>query len=223
MKLVDTLAEQELLEILLDRSKPPVPPECHHLHYLLATPFRYGSPYPRGSRFRRAGLTPGVFYGSQAPATAIAEMAFHRLLFYAESPGTPWPVNAGEYTAFSVQFRTSAGLDLGAGALAARRSVWTHPTEYGPTQDLADAGRAAGLQVFRYPSARDPRKGGGVNVAILACAAFGAAEPLDRRTWRLQFGSQGVRALCEFPDVRLAFDRTAFARDPRIAELHWDR
>src|SRR6476659_4712923 len=82
MKLVDTLAEQSALESLLDATKPPVPPECRHLHYLLTTPFRYGAPYPTGSRFRRAGLTPGVFYASKTPTTAVAEMAFHRLLFF---------------------------------------------------------------------------------------------------------------------------------------------
>src|SRR5438105_12730834 len=64
LKLVDTLAEQALLEGLIELSKPPVPPECRHLHYLLTTPFRYGSTYPRGSRFRRAGMTPGVYYAS---------------------------------------------------------------------------------------------------------------------------------------------------------------
>ena len=72
MKLVDTLDEQELLEILVDGTKPQVPPDCRHLHYLLFTPFRYGAPYPAGSRFRRAGLTPGVFYGSQDAPTAVA-------------------------------------------------------------------------------------------------------------------------------------------------------
>ena len=86
MKIVDTLAEQSLLETLLERTKPPVPAECRDLHYLLATPFRYGAPYPSGSRFRRAGFTPGVFYGSTTPATAVAEIAFHRLLFFADSP-----------------------------------------------------------------------------------------------------------------------------------------
>ena len=45
LKLVDTLAEQALLEGLIELSKPPVPPECRHLHYLLTTPFRYGSTY----------------------------------------------------------------------------------------------------------------------------------------------------------------------------------
>ena len=114
MKIVDTLAEQSLLETLLERTKPPVPSECRDLHYLLATPFRYGAPYPSGSRFRRAGFTPGVFYGSTTPATAVAEVAFHRLLFFADSPETPWPGIAGEYTVFSVRFRTAAGLGLDA-------------------------------------------------------------------------------------------------------------
>ena len=60
-KLTDTPQEQRRLEELLEESKPPVPPECRHLSYLLFTPFRYGAPYPRGSRFRRAGLPPAFF------------------------------------------------------------------------------------------------------------------------------------------------------------------
>src|SRR5438552_11150402 len=106
MKLVDTLAEQSVLESIVDASKPPLPPECRHLDYLLATPFRYGAPYPKGSRFRRAGNTPGVFYASERPTTAVAEMAFYRLLFFAESPDTPWPKDAAEFTAFQAAVRS---------------------------------------------------------------------------------------------------------------------
>ena len=84
LKLVDSVDEQELLEDLIEATKPPVPPECRDLHYLLSTPFRYGTVYPTGSRFRRAGLTEGVFYASEKPETAVAEMAFYRLLFFAE-------------------------------------------------------------------------------------------------------------------------------------------
>jgi hypothetical protein len=40
-RLVDSAAEHELLEALLDESKPPVPDGCRGLHYLLFTPFRY--------------------------------------------------------------------------------------------------------------------------------------------------------------------------------------
>src|SRR6266508_1775264 len=112
MKLVDTVEEQEALEIVLDATKPPIPPECRPLHYLLATPFRYGAPYPTGSRFRRAGFTLGVFYASERVETALAEIAFHRLLFFAESPSTPWPTNALELTGFSVRYATGRALDL---------------------------------------------------------------------------------------------------------------
>lgn len=220
LKIVDTLGEQERLERLLEQSKPPVPPECRHLHYLLSTPFRYGAPYPRGSRFRRAGITPGVFFASQTVATAVAEMTFARLLFFAESPATPWPANASEHTAFQVRFRTSTGLDLTAPPFDRERTRWTHPTDYAKCQDLADAARAADVEVIRYPSARDAT---GVNIALLTCAAFGVTAPTDRQAWRLHLDSGGVRALCEFPERRLAFDRNAFAGDPRIAGLRWER
>ena len=221
LKLVDTLAEQARLEELLDASKPPIPPECRHLHYLLATPFRYGAPYPAGSRFRRAGLTPGVFYASRTVTTAVAEMAFHRLLFFADSPGTPWPANPGEFTAFSVRVSTPAALDLTAPPLDRDTRHWAHPTDYSPCQALAEAARAADVQVLRYRSVRDPR--GGLNVAVLACAAFRSAAPLERRTWRLDLGTAGVRAVSAAPDMRLEFGRDAFAADPRIAALRWER
>jgi hypothetical protein len=64
LKLVDSVDEQLLLEDLIESSKLPVPPECRGLHYLLSTPFHYGAVYPTGSRFRRAGMTAGVFYAS---------------------------------------------------------------------------------------------------------------------------------------------------------------
>ena len=221
MKLVDTLAEQALLEQLLEESKPPVPPECRRLHYLLATPFRHGAPYPRGSRFRRAGLTPGVFYASQTPVTAVAEAACHRLLFFSESPRTPWPTNAGEHTAFSVRFHARTGLDLTAPPFDGDQARWTHPTDYEACQGLAEAARGAGARAIRYRSVRDTR--GGVNLALLACAAFTSREPLERQTWRLHLGRTGARAICNNPPQRLAFDRLAFAADPRIAAINWNR
>jgi hypothetical protein len=201
LKVVDTLAEQERLEQLLDETKPPVPPECRHLHYLLSTPFRYGAPYPRGSRFRRAGHTPGVFYASQTVTTAIAEIAHGRLLFFAESPATPWPANAIEHTAFQVRFHTGTGLDLTASPFDRERATWIDPADYERCQALADAARGARVQVIRYPSARDE---GGINIALLTCAAFKVVAPLERQTWRLHFDSGGVRALCEFPERRLS-------------------
>jgi hypothetical protein len=220
LKLVDTLDEQALLESLIEETKPPVPPECRHLHYLLATPFRYGAPYPHGSRFRRAGLTPGVYYASAAPETAIAETAFYRLLFFADSPSTPWPSNAGEYTAFSANFATE-GLDLTAPPLARDRKAWTDLIDYQPCQRLADKARAAAIAAIKYESVRDPARG--ANLALLQCSALKSDRPVERQTWRIQVGASGVRALCEFPDTRLEFARDAFEADPRIVEINWER
>jgi hypothetical protein len=220
MKIVDTLDEQNLLETLLEGTKPPVPPECRQLHYLLSTPFRYEAPYPSGSRFRRAGFSSGVFYGSAVPTTSVAEVAFHRLLFFADSPETPWPTNAGEYTVFSVRFRTAAGLDLTEPPISAEHERWTDRTDYTACQDLADRAREARLEVLKYRSARAD---GGVNLALLTCNAFAARQPQSRQTWRIHLGAHGVRALCDFPETRLEFDRLPWAADPRIARLTWER
>jgi hypothetical protein len=220
MRLVDTLAEQEQLEGVLERTKPTLPDECRHLHYLLSTPFRYGAPYPRGSRFRRAGLTPGAFYASRTVSTAMAEMIFYRLLFFAESATTPWPSNAGEFTAFAVAYRTRVALDLTTPPFDAQRDRWTHLTDYAACQGLAEQARGAGIELLRYHSVRDP---GGLNVALLRCRVFSAAEPVERQTWRVDLGGFGARAVCAFPEQRLEYGRPAFAADPRIAALKWDR
>src|SRR5580704_18780825 len=82
LKLTNTLAEQALLEELIENTKPVIPTECRHLDFLMATPFRYGAAYPMGSRFRRAGRTLGIYYAAEHPSTAVAEMAFYRLLFF---------------------------------------------------------------------------------------------------------------------------------------------
>jgi len=221
MKLVDDLDEQDRLERLIDATKPTVPEECRHLHYLLFTPFRYGAPYPRGSRFRRAGRTLGVFYAAERDETAAAETAFHRLLFFAEAPEVPWPTTASPFTAFACRFGTDRALDLTAPPLDADAAAWSHPTDYGPCQDLADAARSADVAALRYASARDPA--GGANVALLTCRAFTTDKPTNQRSWQVLMGPNGVMATRDLPARRLFFDRTAFARDPRIAALRWER
>jgi hypothetical protein len=221
LKLVDTVEEQAILEELIEQTKPPVPPECRHLDYLMSTPFRYGAAYPKGSRFRRPGMTPGVFYASEMPATAVAEMAFYGLLFFAESPHTPWPVNAGEYTAFAASFTTPRALDLTRSPLDADSAKWVHPTDYSACQDLAETARTANIQILRYRSVRDPDKG--VNLALLSCRAFTSKAPTRRQTWRMRLGPSGIQAICEFPRLRLDFGRDSFKSDPRIARLRWER
>lgn len=221
LKLVDDLEEQSVLERLVEEAKPPLPKECRHLHYLLSTPFRYGAPFPIGSRFRRAGMTEGVYYASERVETAAAELSFHRLLFFAESPGTPWPSNPGEYSAFSATFGTKHSFDLTEPPFDVDRESWCQLSDYAPCQDLADAARTAGIEVIRYESVRDP--GQGINLALLTCRAFSVTEPTGLQTWRIYLRPSGVQAICEFPVMRISFDRDAFAEDPRIAGMNWDR
>lgn len=221
LKLVDTVEEQRALEQLIEETKPPLPPECAGLHYLLSTPFRYGAVYPVGSRFRRAGLTDGVFYSAEAPHTAVAEVVFYRLLFFAESPDTPWPANASEYTAFSVAYATRHAIDLTKGKLVKDQPRWTHLTDYTACQALVDAARSGKIEVIRYMSVRDPRRGS--NLALLTCKAFAQRKPSRQQTWHIRLSDAGAQAVCEWPRAGITFNRDSFAADPRIASLNWQR
>ena len=221
LKLVDTVDEQRILEDLIQNTKPSLPPECVHLHYLLSTPFRYGAIYPTGSRFRRAGLTEGVFYASEQPATAVAEIVFYRLLFYAESPDTPWPTNAAEYTAFSAAYATKKAIDLTKGKMQKDKAAWTHATNYAPCQSLSDGARSAKIDVIRYMSVRDPQQG--LDLALLTCRVFTKPRPISEQTWHIRLSDTGAQAVCEAPKLGITFDRGVFATDSRVAKMRWRR
>lgn len=214
MKLVDDVAEQILLESLLEQTKPAFPPECAGLDYLLATPFRYGAVYPYGSRFRRAGRTLGVYYAAGTVDTALAEMAFYRLLFYAESPATPLPANAGDYTAFAAAISTDNALDLTLPPLARDAAAWTDPIDYAACQALADAARGGGIEAILYRSVRDPK--GARNIALLTAKGFATREPVERHTWRIRLSATGVQALCDFPRRLVGFAIVDFVSDARL-------
>lgn len=215
LKLVDDLDEQLLLEEIIEGTKPSVPDECRHLDYLLSTPFRYGSPYPAGSRFRRAGLTDGVFYCSQSVETAVAEMAFYRLLFFTESPETMIPDLAASYTAICAAISTERSVDLTIPPLVSHSAIWMHPTNYEPCQQLAETARTLAADLIRYTSVRDPDRG--ANLAVLRCRAFQRPAPVTRQSWRLAITARGVSALCDAPRQRISFPAEVFSGDPRLS------
>ncbi|WP_343613259.1 hypothetical protein [Novosphingobium sp.] len=64
-------AIQALLAELAEEVKQMVPECARHLHFVLATPFRYG--HKRASRFRRANERAGIF------DAAVAEIAYWSL------------------------------------------------------------------------------------------------------------------------------------------------
>ncbi|WP_370241354.1 RES family NAD+ phosphorylase [Pararhodobacter marinus] len=187
-KITDSVVEQSRLETLLDATKPTIPEECAHLDYQFSTPFRYGC-YPRDSRFRRAGPTPGVYYAAEDPLTAAIESAWGSVAFFRASPGTPLPTIPRACSAILAEIRAPVALDLTAPGNAAL-GRWTDPVDYGDCLDLADQARARGGEAIRYTSVRDPLAR--ANVAVLTCAAFARPEPLTSQTWHLHLTGDRV-------------------------------
>jgi hypothetical protein len=177
-KLVDSDAEQQLLEQLIDGAKPPERTRGA-LHYLLFTPFRY-PPLRHGSRFGSRAEA-GIWYGSETLRTAFAEVAYYRLLFL-EGTQADLGLLQTELTAFRAGVRTARGVDLSAPPFAEFADVLASKVSYEQTQTLGTAMREAGVEAFRFVSARDVE--GGVNVGVLAPAAFGRRTPKALETWR---------------------------------------
>jgi hypothetical protein len=133
MKLVDNRDEQDLLESMLESSKPAQPNDTAGLDYLLATPFRY-DPNRGGSRFR-AVTDPGVFYAAESVRTAGAELGYWRWKFLQDAPDLDH-IEPVAHTAFRVEVATSV-VDLQRPPFDADAAVWEHPTNYAPTQHFA--------------------------------------------------------------------------------------
>src|SRR6478672_3139327 len=161
-KLVDSNEEQALLEDLIESVKPP-DVTAGRLHYLLSTPFRY-PPLTHGSRFGRRHER-GIWYGSADRRTAFAEVAYYRLVFL-EGTHAQLGTLTTPLTAFTASIRTVKGIDLVASPFDVHRKAIASPTSYASSQALGTAMREAGVEAFRYPSARDDKSG--VSIAVFA-------------------------------------------------------
>jgi hypothetical protein len=187
MKLVDDVAEQDVLEALLDASKPPLPDAAADLHPLLATPFRY-DPRRGGSRFR-GETDPGVFYGAQGVRTACAELGYWRWRFLRDAVDLTL-LEPVAHTAFKVRLSTRV-VDLREPPFAPDRHAWMHPSDYAATQSFARAAREGGVGAILYRSVRDPMPAW--CVALLTPLGFASSTP-DRvtQTWWLAVHQDGV-------------------------------
>lgn len=175
-KLVDSDAEQMVLEELLETQKPPAPQS--QLHYLLFTPFRY-PPLPRGSRYG-GRWERGLWYGAEEQRSAFAEVAYYRLLFL-EGTTADLGLVVTDLTAFRAAVKTKRGIDLARPPFERWRADLASKTTYAATQPLGTAMRDAGVEAFRYPSARDVHAG--INIGVFVPQAFAARKPRDLQTW----------------------------------------
>ena len=151
MRLVDTSDEQNVLESMLEQSKPPLPETAIGLHYLLAAPFRY---LPEtGSRFR-AAKRPGVWYGADDVYCACAEIAYWRHRFILDSAGLVKGHINSEHSLYEAAVAGKA-INLLAQPWSKAKALWQHPSDYGETQRLGEVVRSDGnVAWIRYGSVR---------------------------------------------------------------------
>lgn len=186
--LVSSLEEQMLLEEFIESTKPPRPVDTAHLDYLLATPFRY-PPLARGSRFGTPGAR-GIFYGALDEATALAETAYYRLLFWHGMETPPAAALRTEHLLFRAAYGTDQGLRLHARPWTRFRAALTDPASYAATQTLGAAMRGAGVAAFEFESAR---RAGGVNIGLFTPWALADSAPRAQEKWFSQTAADGVR------------------------------
>jgi hypothetical protein len=203
LSLVDDLAEQSLLEGLLEGSKPAFRAGSERLHYLLATPFRY-PPLRHGSRFGGRS-EPSLFYGARRLPTLLAEAAYYRCVFWT---GMTLPPPAGrlrtQHSVFRARFRCERGLHLQQPPCDEYRALLRDPGDYRATQALGSALRAAGIDAFEFISARDAAQG--LNVALFRPDALISRAPLSLARWlceiradQVSFASEAAHELHRFP------------------------
>lgn len=203
LPLVDSLAEQELLENLIEQVKPPLPATARGLDYLLATPFRY-PPSPSGSRFRTP-VDVGVFYAADELRTACAEAGYWRWRFMMDSPAL-LEIPTMSQTLFQSSIQGSM-IDLRAKPFVKHRSRWTHPTDYSHCHAIAKLAREAQVQMIAYESVRDPEHGG--CVAVLAPDAFARRTPTKKESWLLTVTKNRVYWQSEARDTAFEFVPTS--------------
>lgn len=200
--LVDDLAEHDVLEDLLEESKPPVRAELRRFDYLLQTPWRY-PPLPWGSRFGRR-FEPSLFYGSLTTEALFSEAAYYRLIFL-EGMSKPFQDRViSQHTMFHARYQTDSGYDLTQKPFSRRSAALKDKANYSACQALGTALREQGIEAVLYHSARTATDE--VNVALFDPQALRSRKHLNPR-----------RVLCEtrFDGVQFRFDKEvrSYARE----------
>jgi len=186
MRLVDTPDEQEVLEALLEQSKPPTPVMNVSKHFLIFTPFRYRPSHP--SRFRKGGA-PGLWYGAEEIYAACAEVAYWRHRFVLDSAGLAKGDVVTEHTFFQAAIAGSA-VNLIAPPWATARAAWTHGSDYTQTHALAEAAAERDVQWISYESVRAP---GSRCAAVLDVDALDiVANGTTQQTWHCKANRASV-------------------------------
>lgn len=163
-RLVDSAEEFDILEEMLESSKPPADINSH---YLIYTQFRY-PPLRYGSRFG-SKFEASLWYGSLDIETALSEVAYYRLLFHHHTEAELNYLTVS-LTAFQVLLKTDKAIDLSAKPFNQYQQQLSAKTNYTDSQQLGRDMRAAGIEAFIYHSARSTNEG--KNIAAFTATVF---------------------------------------------------
>lgn len=212
LKLVDNLDEHDVLEQILDASKPrPAAYEqLKGLDYLLRTPWRY-PPLPWGSRFGRRH-EPSLFYGALGTEALFAEAAYYRLLFIAGMEA-PFPGRViSQFTVFEATYQGQQGYDLSAAPFLRHEKALRDPANYRACQALGSVLREKDADVILYLSAR--AQGRQRNVALFTPQALRSRRHRNARHGLAEAHTSGVTF--RIRDTLHHYDRAQFLVDGEL-------
>ena len=192
MRLADNAAEQEMLERMLERSKPELPVDLQRQHYLVFTPFRYISRNP--SRFREAAHS-GVWYGAERVATALAEVGYWRWRFLRDTDAFVCDALTVQFTVFQAKVDGRC-VDLTSPPWSSKKRLWMDTSDYTACHALARACPQHDVAWIRYHSVRDPEAGS--CGAVLRPSALSVGHHFRQETWAARL----TRSSATFSDGR---------------------
>ena len=212
LALTDDLAEHDVLESMLEDSKPSVDEQTDlsRLDYLLRSPWRY-PPLRWGSRFGQR-FEPSLFYGALSREALFAEAAYYRLVFLEgmEVPFTDRVIS--QFTVFQALYRTDIGFDLSQPPFARHESALRHKADYSACQALGAELRARGIEAITYLSAR--ANGRELNVALFSPGALRSRKHRNPRRGLCETRDDGVSF--SLRNETLHFPRSRFLVDGRL-------
>jgi len=206
---VDSFEELEILEQMLEDTKPPYPTSSEPYDYLLKTPFRY-PPLKWGSRFGPTNK-PSIFYGGLTLKSTLAESAYYRFVFLLSMPpnASLKPMTT-EHTLFQVSYATEHGVKLQQPPFMQHQSELTHPIQYTGCQELGDKMRSQGVLGFEYPSARHLN---GLCVGLFEITALTSKAPDYSQAWLCRTSYNSVEFKQKGSAEMYRFDLCSFMVD----------
>lgn len=183
--LVDTNDEHDLLEIMVENSKPPKADCSFPNDYLLSTPFRY-PPLRNATRFGKM-TERSPFYASEELKAALAEKA-NRIEQFDKDTEATFPNRNLSYTSFKFAANANICLNVLEPPFDAYKHKIHDPNSYDASQSLGSEMRDCKVQACIFESTRCPPAR---NIVIFDPSIF-TQESYEHKQWSCLIGQMEI-------------------------------